>query len=432
MSGSLSSPAAVPRHAVARLGNGLTVATAAMPHMASVSLGIWVGVGGRYEPAALSGISHFIEHMLFKGTATRSAREISHAVEGVGGYLNAFTAEENTCFYAKAHHDRFPELLDVLMDMFLHSRFDRREIGKERSVIKDEIAMYRDQPHQQVHDVLNEALWPDHPLGRALTGTEATIDRLTRAQMLGYQRRNYVAPGMVICAAGNLDHARLVRRVSRYARHLPQGRRPAYLPASDSPAGPCVRLHPRAIAQMQIALGIRTCSRRDPRRFALRLLNTVLGENMSSRLFQTLREDFALAYSIQSSLSLFDDVGAMVISAGLDADRLPQALRRIMRELRRIANRPPDPAEMRRARDYMNGQIDLGLENTENQMMWLGEQLLAYGRVIPASHVKRRLAEVTAAQIRAVARDFFRPERLCLAVVSPLKTDPGLSRWLRL
>lgn len=419
-------------HRVTHLPNGLTVATAELPHMASVSVGLWVGIGGRYEPAPLNGISHFIEHMLFKGTPKRSAQEISHAVEGVGGYLNAFTAEENTCFYAKAHHERFDELLDVLMDMFLNSTFDPREVEKERGVIKEEIAMYLDQPHQHVQELLNELLWPEHPLGRSLTGTAKTVERLSRSQMLEYQRRNYVASTMAICAAGNITHERLLRRVQRYARRLPTGQHSPFLPAPNMQSEPRVHLHRRKVAQLQMALGIRTCSRRDRRRFPLRVLNTLLGENMSSRLFQTLREDLGLAYSIQSSLSLFDDDGVLVIAAGLDADRLREALRLTLRELRRAATTLPSPIELRRAKEYMIGQIDLSLENTENQMMWLGEQLLAYRRVIPPEQVKRRVTEVTAAQVRQCARDFFRTERLSLAVVGPLPSDRGLPALLRM
>ena len=196
---------------VTRLQNGLTVATAEMPHMASVSLGLWVGVGGRHEPKELSGISHFIEHMLFKGTRKRSAEEISQAVEGIGGYLNAFTEEENTCFYAKACADRFDDLLGVLTDMFLNSVFDPQELNKERDVIKEELAMYLDQPHQHVQELLNETLWPDHPLGRSLTGTVETIESLSRRQMIHYQDENYIAATTLVVAAGNIRHRQVVR-----------------------------------------------------------------------------------------------------------------------------------------------------------------------------------------------------------------------------
>src|SRR5438552_2528356 len=206
---------------ITRLDNGITLATAEMPHMASVSLGLWVGVGGRHEPERLNGVSHFIEHMLFKGTRKRSAKEISQAVEGIGGYLNAFTSEENTCFYSKARYDRFEELLDVLMDMFLNSVFETGEIDKERDVIKEELAMYLDQPHHHVQELLNETLWPDHPLGRPLTGTEETLQKLGREEMLKYRRENYVARNTLVTLAGNVDHKDAVALISRFARRFP-------------------------------------------------------------------------------------------------------------------------------------------------------------------------------------------------------------------
>src|SRR6185503_16740276 len=194
---------------ITRLPNGLTVATAEMPHMASVSLGLWVGVGGRYEPAETNGVCHFIEHMLFKGTRKRSARQISQDVEGIGGYLNAFTSEEMTCYHSKARHDRFDELLDVLTDMFLNSNFDPVAIDKERCVIKEELAMYLDQPQHRVQEILNESLWPRQPLGRPLTGTEKTLDHLTRSRLVNYQRRNYVAGRSIFAAAGRLKHRKI-------------------------------------------------------------------------------------------------------------------------------------------------------------------------------------------------------------------------------
>ncbi len=418
------------KYQITRLQNGLTVATTEIPHMASVCLGIWVGVGGRYEPAELNGISHFIEHMLFKGTRRRTAKEISQAVEGIGGYLNAFTGEESTCFYAKARHDRFEHLLDVLMDMFLQSTFDHGEIEKERRVIKEELAMYLDQPHQHVQELLNETLWPNHPLGRSLTGTEGTIDSIDRRRLVRYQHSNYVAPDTLITAAGNLRHSQVVKAVGRFAKKFAPGRRPSFIPVSDEQSSPRVRLCAKDTAQMQLALGIRTCSRHDERRFALRLLNTLLGENMSSRLFQVVREDHGLAYSIHSCLGFFDDVGTLAISAGLDHDQFPRVLKLIAQELKRLRDKTPSQREMRQARDFLIGQIDLSLENTENQMMWLGDQLIGYGKVIPPSEIKRRLGQVTPNQVRRAARDFFRPERTSLAVVSQLKSARGVERVL--
>jgi predicted Zn-dependent peptidase len=415
---------------ITRLNNGLTVATATMPHMASIAVGLWIGVGSRHEPAKLNGVSHFIEHMLFKGTRKRSAQRISEAVEGIGGYLNAFTTEEDTCFYAKAGADWLNHILEVLMDMFLNSTFDPREIEKERAVIKEELDMYRDEPRQHVQDLLNETLWPDHPLGRNLVGTEETVQAMTREQMIEYKRTHYLAGASLIAAAGNVRHDAAVRAVKPFVRFFSDGKRPLSEPVISNQKALRVRLFTKETAQMQMALGIRTCSRYDNRRFALRLLNAILGENMSSRLFQVLRESSALAYSVHSGLTFFDDAGVLEICAGLDTHKLPQALRLTARELRRLAETPPSMPEIRRARDYLIGQLDLSLEGTENMMTWMGEQYLAYGCITPPSEVKKRLSQVTPAQVRSAAREFFRPDRMSLAVVSALKTDRGFAQCL--
>jgi predicted Zn-dependent peptidase len=415
---------------VTQLQNGLTVATAEMPQMQSVSVGVWVGVGSRYEPAPLNGVCHFIEHLLFKGTRTRSAREISQAIEGIGGYLNAFTSEEMTCFHARASHHRFDELLDVLLDMLLDSKFAPGDIAKEREVVKEEIAMCLDEPQHHVQELLNATLWPDHPLGKPITGTGQTLDAMTRGHLLAYMQENYVAGNIMVVAAGKLKHRQVLRAVAGYAPRLPTTPGPRFAPAHSDQQKPRVRLFTKQTEQTQIALGIRTCSRQDERRYALRLLNAILGENMSSRLFQVVREDHGLAYSIYSTPSFFSDAGDLVVSAGLDTDNVTKVLRLILRELRRLREAAPSTAELRRARDYVIGQIDLSLESTENQMNWLGEQLLGYGKVLRPAQVKRRLGEVTAREIRAVACDFLQPERFNLALVSPLTSDRAVARLL--
>lgn len=423
-------------HQLTRLPNGLTLATAAMPHMASVSLGVWVGVGSRFETAAQSGASHFIEHLLFKGTAQRTARQISEEVEGLGGYLNAYTSEDHTCFHARARADRFPQLLDVLMDMFLASRFAPVEIAKERAVIKEERASYRDQPQHLVQDLLNQSLWPGHPLGRPIEGTPRSLDGLDRARLRAFFRANYVAANTLIVASGKLTHAELVRAVAPFAQHFPTGPRPTCEPVGEvkPTATPQarIRLHTKATEQTQIALGIRAVSRHDERRFPLRLLNAMLGECMSSRLFQSLREDRGIAYDVHSSVSAFADCGDLSIYAGVDDDKLEQVLRLITTELRRLTAKAPAAAEVRRARDYVIGQFDLALEGTEPHMAWLGEQLIGHAKLIPAAHTRERLAAVTPTEIRAAARDIFRSENLRLALVSPLKTAAHLSPLLKL
>jgi predicted Zn-dependent peptidase len=279
-------------------------------------------------------------------------------------------------------------------------------------------------------ELLNETLWPNHPLGRSLTGTIQTLDRMTRAELLDFQRSNYVSGGTLIAAAGKLKHEKILKAISSLAQRLPAGERPRFTPAHSDQNAPRLRLFTKPIQQTQVALGVRACSRHDERRFALRLLSTILGENMSSRLFQVLREDYGLAYSVCSSLSFYDDVGALVISAGLETDNLRRALKLITTELGRLRTTLVTPAELRRARDYLIGQIDLSLESTENQMMWLAEQMLGYGKTVPPQHIKRRLSAVTSAEIRAVARDFLRPEHMSLSLVSPLKSPRGLIQLL--
>ena len=402
-----------------------------MPHMASVAVGIWVGVGGRFETAEISGVAHFIEHLLFKGTRRRSAKEISEAVEGIGGYLNAFTTEENTCFHARAHAEHTDDLLDVLVDMLVNSRFAPADISKERDVIKEEIAMYRDQPQQLVHDLLHETLWPNHPLGRPLTGTEKTLDAIRRAEMLSFMRANYSAPNTVLAVAGPLRHGDVLRRCKKFVSKFHGGRKPTFVPADSEQRAPLVRLHTKKTEQTQLALGVRACSRHDERRFATRVLNAIVGESMSSRLFQILREEKGLAYSIYSSWAFMEDTGAITISAGLDHEDLEKSMRIIARELHKLGETLVAPGELRRARDFVIGQMELSLEGTENQMNWIGESLLAYGRVLDPQDVKQRLASVTAGEVRNVAREFFRPERVNAAIVSPLEKSAGLEKFLR-
>ena len=408
---------------VTQLSNGVRVATAAMPQMESVSVGMWVGIGGRYEPKRVSGISHFIEHLLFKGTRRRTAKQISQTVEGVGGYLNAFTSEETTCYYAKAAHNHLDKLLDVLADMYLHPLFAAADVDKERQVIKEELLMYRDQPDHYVHELLTETVWPEHPLGRSLTGTPESLDAMTRASLLEFKHRKYVAANTILAVAGHCEHGDIVERAQQKLSLPRNGVAPGFVAARDGQRSVRLRFLSKNVEQTHLALAIRGYSRRDPRRFALKLLSVIAGENMSSRLFQTIREKHGLAYSIQSSTSFFADTGALVISAGLDTKRLPRALKLVMQELKKLSRRPPSVDELRRAKDYSIGQMRLGLESTSNQMMWVGEHLLAYGIIQTPREIERQVEAVTPEQVQAAARELFRDNRLNGAVITPSKDE---------
>lgn len=420
--------AARPRHRATVLPDGLAVVTAELPHMASVAFGLWINTGSRHEPEPRAGIAHFIEHMLFKGTRHRSPAEISQAVEGLGGYLNAFTDEEHTCYYSRARADHWPTLLDVLMDMYLHATFTPADIRKEREVIKEELAMYRDQPAEHVQDLLNAIQFPGHPLGRPVLGSESALDRLRRPHFLRHMDTCYVAGRTVLAAAGQIRHETLVEAVRPYSRDLHRNGLPPEVTAPPEPTSPTFRGERRDIGQANFALGIRTCPRHDPRRFALRLLNTLLGENMSSRLFQVVREQHGLTYNIQTSLTSWQDAGDLTISAGLAPAELRKTLRLVQTELQRLRQRVPSRRELNRARDFVIGQFELSLEGTEHHMMWLGEQWSHQGRLTAPEIIKDRIAAVTPQAIRSVASDFFRPERLSLALVGPDASERQLPR----
>ena len=420
-----------------KLPNGVRIASVEMPHMKTVSVGIWAAVGGRHEPKALCGISHFLEHLMFKGTKRRSALKITEAVEGLGGYLNAFTTEDHTCYYAKAAAAHLPVLCDVLSDMVLHSKFAPVEIERERDVIREEILSVHDNPGQYIEEMLSEALWPDHPLGRPLTGTIQSIAGLTREKFFAFKEKHYTGRTLLVTVAGAAAHERVLELMGPTMGALPAGRVPRFEKSNhDLPAKaggvrrPWIKAVAHDIEQTHLALGFHAFGRRDERRYALKLLSVILGENMSSRLFQTLRERHGFCYSIQSSVVSLEDAGALTIFAGLEPAKLERAVRLTMQELERIATKPPARGELRKAQDYLIGQTLMGLESTSNQMTWMGESLLSFGRVIDPHEVEERLLAVTPEEVRAVAEFCLQPKRLGVAVAGPKPDAEKMRGWL--
>jgi predicted Zn-dependent peptidase len=411
------------------LPNGCRVITSAIPHVESVSVGIWTGVGGRHESAAESGHSHFLEHMLFKGTARRSAKQISQAVEGRGGYLNAFTQQESTCYYARVPAEATALALDVLADMATAPRLAPDDVDRERTVILEELAMYRDQPDAHIFDMAGEALWARHPLGRPLIGNKTTLAAVTRESLDAFRRRHYTATATVFAAAGKLDHETFVDRVRPYAAQLPAGRATRFRAASEATPQTPTAFDAREIEQVHLVIAFRGFGRHDPRRHALRLLNVVLGENMSSRLFQVLREKHGLAYSIASSLQLHDDAGALLIGAGLEPARALKATALCADELQRLCDRPIGRAEFNRARDYILGQLRLGMETPENHMTWLGETLMGYGRFIPPDETVAGTLAVAPTELQALAQELFRRSRATMALISPKGQAHAVDRY---
>jgi predicted Zn-dependent peptidase len=407
------------------LANGLRVASTRNPYVESAALSIWVGVGGRHEPRRLSGVSHFIEHLLFKGTRRRSARDISEAIEGKGGYFNAFTQEENTCYYTRIAAEHLWEAFDVLVDMYLNPLFTAEEIDRERGVILEEIMMYRDQPHHMVQEMLGEMMWTGHALGRPLIGSEPIIAGMTRAELLGFKQRTYVPDNTLIAVAGNIDHQECVRQAARMLGRRRRRGRPPARKVTQRTRQERVGLMHKEIEQAHLALGFRVFGRHDRRRYALKLLSVILGENMSSRLFQVVRERHGLAYSIHSSVQLFDETGVLAIQAGLERERVDKAVRLILKELTRVRDRSVSGAELKRAKDYAVGQLRIGLESTTSQMMWVGENLMGYDRFTQPETIVERLAEVEAEDIRRVAAACLQRARSSVAMIAA-DGDPRL------
>lgn len=402
-----------------RFDQGTQLAVAHMPHVESVSVGFWLGVGGRHEAKRQNGIFHFLEHMLFKGTTKRNAREISEAVEGVGGYLNAFTAEEMTCYYARASAKHLGGVVDVLTDMLLRATFPAAEIERERGVIQEEIRMYEDQPSSLAQDVATGLLWPNNALGRPLAGTNENIQRMKRRDLLHYRRKYYHSGNLCITIAGKTDLAEVKELLRPFLRQFPTGSRATFTPVSRRQSAPRFEVIRKPIEQTQFVIGLRGISRHDPRRSAFRLMSVILGENMSSRLFQTVREKHGLAYSIGTGANYYHETGSFFINAGVENSKTAQAIKLTLQTIRHLARRAPSLRELRRAKEYTFGQIHLNLESTDNQMMWLGEGLLGHNRVINVDKLIRQIEAVTPEEVRAAAALLVHDERLNVAVVSP-------------
>lgn len=406
-----------------RLENGMPLCVAEMPWMESVSIGVWAGIGGRHDPAALPGLAHFVEHMVFKGTTRRSARRLNSVVESVGGSMDAYTSEDHTSFFVRGPAEQFDRFADVLLDVYRHSIFDREDVRREREVIAEEIAMYREQPQQLIEDVLCRTVWPDHPLGRPIAGTVESVARidvpaLKRHAALWFGRRN-----TVVSVAGRIQAGDAARVFNRLLRTGPgDGRRPRlkrFVPPRRR--RPVTGFEQRDVEQVQLALAFHAPDRHSPDLPALRLLNVLLGENTSSRLWNELRERRGLCYDAGSDITTLEDTGILHLFAGVDPDRLATALKVILRELRRLVERPVSRQALRAACEYAIGTSRMALESAVSQMTSLAESVLFYRRIIPVDESRDRLRAVTPAEVQALAARLFQPGRLAAAVVGPDK-----------
>lgn len=414
------------------LDNGLRVVTETMPYTQAASLSIFIGTGSRYEADAEAGISHFLEHLLFKGTEKRpTARDISEAIEGVGGMLNGGTDKEFTVYWCKVPRPHFVSSLDVLVDLMLNSRFDPAEIEKERQVIIEEINMSMDSPQTWVNLLVDRLLWPGHSLGRDVAGTRESVSAISREQMLGYLSSRYQPANTVVAIAGNIPHEEALAAVKQYLGKWP-ARRPAakYTPYRPKPVSP-VLVEKRDIEQVHLCLALPGLSLFHPRRFALDLLNVILGEGMSSRLFYEIRDKLGLAYSIHSYADHFLDSGSMVIYAGVDIKNLSKAVKAILEQLALLKDYIPE-AELTKARELSKGRLLLRLEDSRNVSGWLGGQEVMAKEILTPEQVVAIIESITADELKQLARELFVSSQLRLAVVGPVKQDEPLAGLLRL
>jgi len=416
------------------LDNGLRLVTSTMPHTRSVCIGLFIGTGSRYESDAEAGTSHFIEHLLFKGSEKRpTPGEISAAIEGVGGILNGGTDKEMTVYWCKIAQDHFPLALDVLTDMLLHPRFDPQEITKERQVIIEEINMCKDSPPQEANMLIDGLLWPGHPLGRDIAGSKETVAAITREVMLDYLDRQYQPDNTVVAIAGNIRHQKAVNSVSRvmdsWASRKPRTGYSAYQPA-PAPAQQ-VKIEKRDIEQAHLCLALPGLPLLHPQRFKLDLLNVILGQGMSSRLFTEIRDRLGLAYSIHSYVEHFLDSGSLTIYAGVDTKNLATAIKAILEQLNQLKETVPE-AELSRARELSRGRLLLGMEDSHNVAGWLGGQEALTKRVLTTEEVTAIIDAITAEELEQLARELIEGKSLRLAVVGPVAEDEPLDELLKL
>jgi predicted Zn-dependent peptidase len=399
------------------LPSGLRLTTEAMPHVRSVSVGVWLKRGSRHETDAEAGVAHFVEHMLFKGTFTRTAQQIAQTIDSIGGQLDAFTSKEYAGYYIKVLDEHLPLAIDLLSDMVMHPALAPADIAREQSVILEEIKMVEDAPDDLVHEVFAEQFWARHPLGRPILGTPETVSSFTSEGLRRYFEQTYLAPNLIVAAAGRIEHASVRALIERAFERLPT----AAAPAADVPPAitPGVVVREKDIEQSHVCLGTAAYPQAHADRHALYVLNTILGGSMSSRLFQHIREDRGLAYAVWSSLMAFSDTGAMTIYAGCATDRVEEVVDLTIAELGGLRTTPVPADELQRAKDHLKGSLMLSLENTSSRMSQLAKQELTFGRQFTLDEILRSIDAVSAGDVQRVASDLFKDGAVVATVVGP-------------
>jgi len=391
-----------------------------MPHVRSVSVGVWVDRGSRHESPEENGLSHFTEHMVFKGAGGRSAEEIACSIDAIGGYLDAFTTKESVAFTAKVLDEHLPRALDIVSDLVLHPAFPEGDVEKEKGVVLEERKMDEDNPDYLLNEIFTSSFWPGHAIGRSIIGTPDSIGSFSRGGLQSFFDRTFHAGNFIITAAGRLDHNAFVRLVEERFGGLDARRSPVQEPA-PSPA-PAIVMHDKpSLEQVHLSLGVGAHPMADPRRFAGYVLSAMLGGGFSSRLFLKIREREGLAYAVFSDLSLYSDTGCMSVYAGTSLEAAPQVIRLALKELRDLTDNLAPDEELRRAKEHLKGSLMLSLESTSSRMSNLARQEKYFERSLSLDEVLEHIEEVSAAQVRALAADLFQQDRLALTVLGDLQ-----------
>lgn len=389
--------------------------------MQSVALGVWIRVGGRYESAENKGISHYLEHLLFKGSKKYSCRKIKESIEGVGGSLNGFTSEELTCYLAKLPRHHLNLALDILSDMVINPILSEKETEKERTVILEEIKMHKDHPRSYIHELLDELLWPAQPLGQSILGTFKSVSQITRKDLCLFSGQYYTPPNIVISAAGPLEHKNFTCKVKDIFRQSKKTTVSRFAAVKEKQTNPRLKIFHKETEQTHLALGFRSFKRDHPLKQALSLLHIILGANMSSRLFNELREKRGLAYEIGTQIRRFQDTGAFIVHAGIDNHKVEEAVGLILKELKKSKDSLVSAGEFRRAKEFYLGQLMLALEDTLDQMLWIGESLSALDKTYTLEQIIKEVARVKIQDVREAARYIFKEKELNLAFIGPVK-----------
>ena len=402
------------------LENGIRVVTESIPYVRSVSIGVWANVGSRDESAGSQGISHFLEHMVFKGTKKRSVKDIAQSLESLGGYLNAFTTKEQTCFYARVLDEHLVQAIDVLSDIVQNGTFRHEELEKEKLVVIEELRSAADDPEDIIHDYFEKALFPSHSLGFPIIGTEANVRSFRREDLHSHLAKHYVTPNLVVAAAGSVDHSQIIRLVRKSFNHLQVGKGPpTRTPGPKRANAPAATEHPRPINQAHICLGTVAYSIKHKNRFPLMVLNALLGEGMSSRLYQTIRERHGLAYSIYSFVNLLSDTGVFGTYIGTDRKNIDNSISLIHKEFDKLKSRTVSRAELERTKSQIKGTLTLGLENMSGRMMRLGSGELYFENYTTVDSILKKVDAVTSEAIMAVANDLFLEDGFSTVIIRP-------------